>query len=648
MVLSHALWQSRFGGDLDLVGGEVTLWGTYVYTVVGVMPPAFEDAVVDHLGRSEVWRPLAVHPERHFRDGRSYDGAVARLAAGVTLRQAQDDLDRIARELETEYPEENFERGLAVESLMAATVHDVKPALLMLSVAGALVLLIACANAANMLLARGASRRRELAVRTSLGASSWRLVRQLLTESLMLAAAAGALGLLLTAWTGELLVALTGGRLPRLAAIPIDAGLLAFTACAALATALIFGLIPALHLAGGSRLAALAEGYRSMSLPRKRAQSLLAVVELGLALSLLIAAGLLVKSLWQMLGVDPGFEAKGVMVVEVGTDNDKIRPLLERVRLLPGVEHAGVTSLLPLTDTYSCDGFIVDTRPAPPGQEDCAEFRVATPGFFEAMGIPLLRGRLFDTRDRAQSAPVVLIDQAMAKRYWPGEDPIGRRMTKTNGQEVSREIVGIVRSVRHFGLDREAVPQYFEPLAQQPWSISPTLVIKIKSDPAPLVAAIKAEIRALDAHAATSFIALEEVVAASVAEPRFRARVVGLFGLLAGILATVGVYGVMAYTVSQRTGEIGLRMALGARRGNVLWLILADGLRLSIVGVLCGLAGAAALGKLLARFLFQVTTFDPAIFVAMGLLLLAVTLVACYLPAFRASRVDPMMALRRE
>ena len=646
-VISHDLWQERFGGDPEVTGQEVTLWGSYTYVVVGVLSPDFEDADVYYQETPQIWRPLAVRPEHHFRDGRSYDGIIARLAPGVTRSQAQDDLDRIARELEQEYPEESLGLGFVVRDLRQATVGDVKPALLALTVAVALVLLIACSNVANMLLARAAGRRRELAVRAALGASTGQLVRQLLTETLLLAAAAGTCGWLLAVWTAEALGALAADQLPRFQALRIDAGLFAFTAGVSLFTALICGLAPAFQHARSRSLPGLRDSQPGGHV-RRRLQGGLAVAEVGLALTLLIGAGLLVRSLWRLLDVDPGFDPHGVVAVETTLDSGLAPELLERVRALPGVEHAGVASMLPLQDNYSCDGFIILARPAPSGQEDCAEFRVITDGTLEALGIRLVRGRLFTPGDREGAAPVALIDRAMAARYWPGEDPIGQRLARSGGRRQEREIVGVVESVRHFGLDREPTPQYFVPRAQYESAVDPTLVVKTAADPAALMPVLKAEIRALDPDAAVSSFTLEDAVRASVAAPSFRVRLIGGFGMIAALLAAVGVYGVMAYSVRQRRRELGVRAALGADRRSLLGRVLADGLGLTALGIAAGLAGGAVLGQLLAGFLFGVSSFDPVTFTAMSAAIAGVALTACYLPAHRASRVDPILALRHE
>ena len=460
--------------------------------------------------------------------------------------------------------------------------------------------------------------------------------------------AAGTLGWLLAVWTADLLAALAADQLPRFQAPSIDGWLFAFTAGISLFAALFCGLVPAFQFTWNTSLPKLRVGQSGAGRARRRVQNGLTVAEVGLALTLLIGAGLLVRSLWRLMEVDPGFDARGVVAVETTLDSERAPELLEGVRALPGVEHAGVTSMLPLTDNYSCDGFSILARPAAPGQEDCAEFRVVTDGYFEAMGITLIRGRLFDHRDREGAAPVTLIDEAMAARFWPGENPIGQMLAKAGGERRAHEIVGIVRSVRHFGLDHEAMPQYFMPRAQYEFPIEPTLVVKTIADPADLLAALKSEIRTLDVDAAVSSFTLEEIVRASVAAPRFRVRVIGGFGIMAALLAAVGVYGVMAYAVRQRQRELGVRAALGADRAVLMRQVLTEGLGLTLLGVLGGLAGGAALGRLLAGFLFQVESFDPATFGAMSAAIAGVALLACYLPAHRASRIDPIIALRHE
>ncbi len=647
-VLSHALWQSRFAADPGIVGRTIELWGTYTYTVVGVMPPDFEDTETYFDLRPQIWRPLSVQPEHYYRDGRSYDSAVARLAPGVTLAQARDDLDRIARELQKEYPEENFEEEFQVESLLDATVGDVRPALSTLTIAVALVLLIACANVANMLLARSAGRQRELAVRSSLGASTVRLIRQLLVEGLVLAAIAGVAGLTLTAWTAELLVKVAAEHLPRLGGLPIDGGMLAFAGALVLATTLACGIVPALRSARGDLLPDLHEQPGTPSGGRSRLQSVLAAVEVAVALALLIGAGLLVRSLWQLWRVDPGFDPRGVVAFDADVESEQLPALLEQVRGLPGVESAGATSILPLVDNYSCDGFIIDAAPLPPGQEECAEFRVVTAGVFRALGIPLLRGRLFTDGDVESSAPVALIDQAMAERYWPGQDPVGQRLTKAGGDRISREIVGVVGSARHFGLDSEPMPQFFIPQAQWPHSFAQTLVVKTAGAAADLAPAIREEIRTRAPDAAIRTYTLAEVVRGSIAAPRFRAQLIGLFAGLAGLLAVLGVYGVMACSVRQRRRELGIRMALGADRRAVVRKVLGAGMSITGIGVLCGLLGGVAIGRLLTRFLFGIPALDVTTFVATSVFVVLGALAASWLPAYRASRLDPLVVLRHE
>ena len=363
---------------------------------------------------------------------------------------------------------------------------------------------------------------------------------------------------------------------------------------------------------------------------------------------LLFGSGLLIHSLWQLQRVDPGFRSENVLAVETSMASEHVPRLLDRLRVLPGVEAAGVSSMLPLVDNYSCDGFQLDADPVPAGQEPCAEFRVATAGYFESMGIPLLAGRFFDRRDREETEPVVIINQAMARLYFPGRDPVGERLTKSDGRDISREVVGVIGSVRHFGLDQEPVPMYYEPLPQQEWPIEVSAVLRTAVDPSSLRPLVAEEIRALDPNSSLEFLLLDDVIAASVATPRFRAGLLGLFGLLAFALAALGVYGLMAYTVSQRRREMGVRLALGAQRGAVRRLVVTDGLKIIGLGVLFGVAGGAALGRFLERFLFEVGGLDPVTLVVVTLLLTIVALAACALPAYRASVVDPLESLRAD
>jgi putative ABC transport system permease protein len=661
VILSHALWQRRFGASPEVVGQTLTL-NDQSYVVVGVMPPDFSFPRTT----TEMWTPIAFSPgERGTRDT-NYISVIARLRPGVTLEQARSGMEALTRRQQEQYPESNTGVGAKVISYKEQVVGNTRPILLLLLGAVGFVLLIACANVANLLLVRAAARRREMAVRLALGASRLRVIRQLLTESVLLALAGGGSGLLLALWGLNVLAALQPGNIPRLAELSIDRGALLFTLAVSLLTGIVFGLAPALQASKPDLNDALKEGGKGTSEggSRQRLRSILIVSEIALSLVLLIGAGLMIKSFWRLLQVDPGFNPENTLTMVVSLPTSRyaepgrqvafFQQAIERVGNLPGVEAAGVTTDIPLFGGSST-GFDVEGRPPhAPGQRPMVEFRSVSPGYFRAMGIPLLRGRAFTEQDVGDAPGVVIINEALARRYFPGEDPVGKRLGFSRPTDW-REVVGVARDTRNYGLDEEVKPEAYMPYTQSipdylAGSISGMiLVARTASDPQSTVSAIKGEVRALDRNQPVYNIkTMEQYLAESIAQRRFNMLLLAVFAGVAVLLAAVGLYGVMSYMVSQRTHEIGLRMALGAQARDILGMAVRQGLVLIITGLGVGLAGALVLTRVMSGLLYGVGTTDPATFAAIVLLLAVVSLIACYIPARRATRIDPLIALKYE
>jgi putative ABC transport system permease protein len=522
------------------------------------------------------------------------------------------------------------------------------------------VLLIACANVANLLLVRAAARQKEISIRAALGASRRRVVRQLLTESVLLAIVGGVAGLALAYGGLILLITLAPGGIPRIEEVAIDKGALAFTFGLTVLTGVVFGLVPALQASRPNLNETLKEGGRGGSEGRRRQhlRSTLVVVEIAMALVLLVCAGLLIKSFSRLQGVNPGFNPKNVLVTGIGLPQSKYREdtqrvafyneLLAGISTLPGVQAAGVTQSLPLGGDYLLGFYIQGRPPYKPGEQPSTNYYAVSPDYFKAMGIPLLRGRIFNDRD-VQGAPrVAIINESMAKRFFADEDPIGKGIHVTNGPETFREIVGIVGDVRQYGLDRTPPVQTYEPHMQAPFS-GMSVVVRTAGDPTNLSAGVRGQVKTIDKDQPVSNIrSMEQIVSQSVADRRFSMLLLGIFAAVAMILAAVGIYGVMAYSVSQRTHEIGIRLALGATARDVLRLVVGQGMVLAIVGVIIGLAASFAVTRLISTMLFDVSTTDAAIFFGIPLVLAAVALMACLIPARRATRVDPLVALRCE
>jgi putative ABC transport system permease protein len=652
VILSHRLWQRRFGADPNVVSRAITLSGRS-YTVIGVMPATFrfgDDG-------AEFWRPMAFTAEAARARGH-FIMAIGRLKPGVTLAQARSEISMIADQLAKQYPDTNTGWNVRLMPLLEYTVKDVKPALLALLGAVAFVLLIACTNVANMLLARAAEREKEIAVRAAFGAGRWRIVRQLLTESGLLALAGGALGLMIAGQGLDLLLSLAPEGLPRLSDVSLDGRALAFTAALTLLTGLGFGIFPALQASRLNLNETLKDAGRASTDDRRRRiiRGALVVSEIALALVLLVGSGLLIKSFLRLRRVDPGFNPTGALVVGIPLAQRKYpeahqqiafyTQLIEKVAALPDVQEIGAVSIAPLSGDSFIDGFRIDGRPPYPADEEpTADYYSTTPGYFRAMGIPLLRGRLFAERDTGDGPRVVIINETMEKKFFSGEDPIGKRLY-TSGEPA--QIVGVVGDVKHHGLDQETAAQIYAPHAQWPFS-GMDLIARTSGDPAHLSAAIRGEILKIDKEQPVSYVKLLDLfLSASVAQQRFSALLFGIFAAVAMALACVGVYGVLSYSVTQRRREIGVRMALGAARRDVLALVVGHAMLLTLTGVAIGLGAAFALTRVMSTLLFGVSATDPTTFGLVALSLVAVALLAALVPARRATKVDPLVAMRHE
>jgi putative ABC transport system permease protein len=663
-VLGHSLWQRRFGADPGIINQQITLNGAS-YTVVGVMPASFETPRFTRsiLAEPELWAPFAPNLNDWTRGGRAVDAAVARLKPGVTLEQAEAELKAIARQLEEQYPKTNAGQSVSVASLHESLVGNSRTALLVLLVAVGFVLLIACANVANLLLARAAARQKEIAIRTALGAGRLRIIRQLLTESVLLAGLGGALGLLSALWTTDLLIAGATDALPRLNDTAVDAHVLGFTLLVSLLTGIAFGIAPALQASRPDLNEMLKEGGRTSALggARARVRSLLIVAEVAVSLVLLIGAGLLIRSFLRLQEVSPGFNPEHVLALEMFLPGTKYpedyqhvafyEEVLKRTRALPGVEAAGVVSVLPVSDNYDRIGFSVEGEPPPPpGEGPDADRYMISSGYFQALAIPLQSGRQFTEQDGgADAQPVVIINETLARRYWQTSAlALGKRVRVGDEGRPWRTVVGIVGDVKQYGLDTPSTMQVYLPHQQSPTQ-QMTLVVRAGGDPASQTAAVRKEIWAVDKDQPVYNIrTMEQVLAKSIAGRRFNMLLLGIFAGVALLLAAVGIYGVISYSVTQRTHEIGVRMALGARQRDIFKMILGQGMILTLVGTGCGLLAAFVLTRFLSSLLFGVSATDPLTYIAVSLPLIAVALLACYIPARKATRVDPMVALRYE
>ncbi|HEX8140384.1 MAG TPA: ABC transporter permease [Pyrinomonadaceae bacterium] len=668
VVLGYGLWQRRFGSDSSLLGRTLTLNGE-AYTVVGVLPQSFTLPGAE----VEMASPLVLETDaRRTERGSNFLRAFARIKPGVTLGQAQADLAAITERLRAEHPEENAKlTAPRVVGLHDEIVGGYRKSLWLVLGAVGLVLAIGCTNLANLLLARATTRHKEMAVRAVLGASRRRLVRQLLTESILLATVGGALALLLTSWGVDALLALSPQDLPRLQEVSIDGRLLGFTLIVSLLAGVGFGLIPALQASRvdlNEELKGEARGLTG-SAGRSRTRSILIVSEIALSLVLLISAGLLVKSFLLLQRVSPGFDAENLLLVRLSLPQAKYQKreqvadfyekLAPRIESLPGVRGVGAASVLPLSGMNARADFTIVGRALLSAQDaPGAQNRWVSPGYFHLMSIPLLQGREFTRQDGPDSPGVVVIDEALAARYWPNQNPLGARLRIDDGGAAAPrevEVVGVVGQVKHVGLEDEPTPTVYAPFEQvPPGTVSflinnMSLVVRTDGDPLGSQGAVRREVQGVDRDVpASSVKTMEQALSSAVAPRRFSLLLLAVFASAALVLAAMGIYAVISYSVTQRTHEIGIRMALGAQASDVLKMVLGQGLKLILLGLLTGLAASLALTRLMSSLLYGVSTVDPATFILVSLLLAFVALVACYIPARRSTKVDPMEALRYE
>jgi putative ABC transport system permease protein len=662
VVLSNGFWQRQFGGDASVVGKRMILNGE-PYDVIGVMPASFRDFT----GRapSDLWTPLALSPEQLSDNNRTneYLTLVARLRPGITVDRARGDMKAFASQLRAQYPNQYAsDWTLKVTPMNEKVSGRIRPALLVLLGAVGFVLLIACANVANLLLARAASRIKEVAIRSALGATRRDLLRQLMAESLLLAVVGGVLGLGL-AWLGmKGVVALKPANVPRITELRIDGVVTAFTLGVAIVTGLVFGLMPAIQTSRANLQETLKEGGRSGSADRSghTMRRVLVVAEVALALTLLTGAGLLIRSLALLQGVNPGFDSSSLLTFNVSIPGAKYRSdtalvqywerAIETVKAVPGVTSVGITSTMPFSGNWSTGRF----QPPPGKPGPWGDQRVVSPGFFPTLKVPLIKGRNFTEQDGTTGAQVVIVDEEMVKRYWPNADPIGKRVTFNDPQRDSvinwMTVVGVVGHTKHEGLDAESRVQLYHPYRRYGFiSNGMSFAVRTVGDPNRALPAVRAALHAIDQDVPISNIAtMDANIANSMGQRRFAMMLLGLFAVMALVLASIGIYGVMSYSVTQRAHEIGIRMALGAARQRVLGMVMRQGLALVGLGVVIGVVGAFGLTRLIASQLYGVRPTDPTTFVLVALTLTGVAALATLVPAMRATRVDPVVALRDE
>jgi putative ABC transport system permease protein len=670
-ILSWEIWRDQFGGDDGVVGRAVD-FNDSRFTIVGVMPAGFRFPI--QAQPTQLWITTALDNERPqgpgaIMEARGYRGwrVIGRLQPGVTAEQAQSEVDVIAANLAAQFPEANRDLAIGARPLLESLVGNLRATLWLLFGAVAFVLLIACVNVANLLLERAISRQREIKVRLALGASAVRIIRQLLTESVLLAGLGGALGTVLAFWGTDLIVALSPETLTRVADTALDARVLAFTALVSLATGIAFGLAPALLVSKSNLAESLKEGRRGATASGQttRARGLLVVAEVALALVLLVGAGLLINSFVRLQQVAPGFDARQVLAFNVAPSADRTstpqqigafyRDLTAQLKALPGVVDASAVFQLPLSGSGATTSVAIAGRPVDTAEQPTVVIHMASPGYFRTMGIPVVRGRDFTERDDLNGAPVLIINEALARQHFPNEDPLGKRIAPgfatvpvRDDESGMREVVGVVADVKHRTLQAPPQPEIYFPQSQMPMSAM-TLVVRTAGDPRALQPAVRSVVQSLDRNAPVySVRTVEELLDRSVATPRFNTLLLALFAAVALILTTVGLYGVISCSVAESTPQIGLRVALGAQRRDVLKLILGQGVMLTMAGVVIGLGAAYGLTRLMSSLLFGVNATDPGTFVGVAVLLVIVATLACYLPARRAMNVDPMVALRHE
>jgi putative ABC transport system permease protein len=660
-IISHALWHRRFGADENIIGKQLTL-NNQQFTVIGITPPNF-----GYGADADVTVPIGLSAERFKLRGKDPGIiAFARLKQGTPIACANAELNTIAARLEQQYPDTNTGRRVQIESLRESVVGDIRPTLLTLLGAVGFVLLISCANVANLLLTRSASRQREMAIRTALGAGRMRILRQLFTESTVLALAGGVIGLLLAIWGTSVLSSYIPEGIPRMSELRVDGSVLAFTFGASLLTGIFFGLAPALQSAKTNLTETLKEGERNSSPSHNRAGKLLVISEVALTLVLLVGAGLLVKSFWRLSQVDPGFDPQNVLAMQISINarpeegprvDNFLTELKQRVKQLPGAQSVSVSNGLPF-EGANFPPIVLEGKPAPaPGQDPNGLLYIVSSDYFKTMGIDLLRGRLFSNEDRKDTPQAALIDEVFARQYYPNEDPIGKRFKLNTPDAENREIVGVVRHVEHVGLEGRTAntPEFYFNFDQTPLATLPryvrrvNLLVRTTVEPLSLAGPVRNQITAIDKDQAVFNVrSMEQALAQSVAARRFSMILLAVFALLALTLAAVGIYGVISYSVAQRTREVGIRMALGAKTIDVLNLVVRDGLKLVLIGIGVGLAGALLLTRLMSTLLFGVTATDAVTYITVAFTLIIVALLACCIPARRATKVDPLIALRFE
>ena len=678
VLISDGFWRRRFGADPNVVGRSITFNAVPV-TIIGVLPPAFRHIEINPERPADLFTPFRWDTAQPNRGGRFIRG-VARLRDGVDLSQGRAELQQIAARLEQEYPTDNTNQTVNAELLLDSMVGESRRVILLLAAAVIVVLMVACANVANLLLARGTGRLKELALRAAIGADRRRLIRQMLAESIALSTVGAVGGIAVAVAATRALTVLASAGIPRADQIGVDAVVLAFAVVAAMSTSVISGIVPALQLSRHDLNDALKEGGKGQGAAIGRGpRELLIVGEVALSIVLLVGAGLMIRSLWQLQSVNPGFSPQQVLTMEVslpvaryeeGTQMPFYQQLEERIRGIAGVADVGAINILPLSNNYDGQGIQIEDHPAPAGQSPSAQVRSITPGYFRAMGIPLVRGREFNDHDVEDGQRVVIISESMARKFWPTSaegtpgkpaftDVIGKRVTHNNsipreqrqlvGGAGSRVVVGVVGDVKHLALQEAEVPMMYEPHTQQPSYHTMRLVIRAQGDAAALTGQVRDALNQMDREVPLSQVAtLSTSLDKTVAEPRMRATLLGLFAGLAMALAAIGVYGVVAYLVGQRTQEIGVRRALGAQAGDVVAMLVRESMRPVMIGIGAGLLGAAALSRVLATMLFQVSATDVATYaIACGVLATA-ALLASIIPARRALRVDPISAVRGE
>jgi predicted permease len=664
VVLSHRLWQEHFGSNPAIVGQNIKLDGQS-YLVAGVMPATFQFPEF-----AQMWTPIAWTDKEKSVRGEHHSVVIARLKPGIDVTQAQAEMNTISSRLEQQYPEDNKGWGAVVVPLHDDLVSDVRPALLLLLGAVAFVLLIASVNVANLALARTFSRRKEIAIRTALGASSAHVLRQILTESVVLALAGGAVGLTFAQAGVRLIMAFLADKLPHSMEVGMDAKVLAFTAVISVASGILAGILPALRLTRGNVSQSLKAGlgHTDADSSGHRTRSILVVSEVALSLMLLVGAGLMIRSFQKLHRVNPGFDSRKVLTMNAMVSRAKFpspaqqvsffEQVLERVRTLPGVESAGVVDDIPLGNGGSHQPVAIEGRPLlPMSEQPEVDVRLTSAGYMSALHIPVVRGRDFSDTDIAGRPAVVLISESMARQFWPGEEALGKRLTLTFTPGAVREVVGVVGDVKLDGLDQtRPSATLYVPLDQVStpatgeWSSFPmTLVVRSASAPTGLVSAVSNVVHDVDREMPVrDILTMEELVANSVTQQRFNMLLLGAFAGLAVLLAAVGIYSVLSYSVKRSVREIGIRLALGARVGDVLGMVVLEGMKPTLLGVVVGTVGALALGRALSSLIYEVKPTDPLTFLAVTALLAAIALLATIIPAYRAAKVDPMVALRYE